>query len=69
MDVFCTIAIVWDVVRYSSVDVCIDVSEEPSDSIFRVGQLSGNDDDFPDNRGRTDVRNVAMLLRIGVSDI
>ena len=35
--------------RYSSVDVNIDVSEETADSVFRVGQLSGNDDDFPDN--------------------
>lgn len=45
LDIFCKTAIFWDVMRYSSVDVYIDVSEEPADSVFRVGQLSGNDDD------------------------
>jgi hypothetical protein len=54
--------------RYSSVDVYIDVSEEPADSVFRVGQLSWNYDDFPDTLGRADIRNVAVLFRIGVAD-
>jgi hypothetical protein len=52
--------------RYSLVAVYIDVSEEPADSIFLVGQLSGNDN-FPDNWGRTDVRNI-VLFRICVAD-
>jgi len=42
---FCKIALFWDVMRYSSMDMYIDASEEPADSVFRVGQLSGNDDD------------------------
>jgi hypothetical protein len=44
----------------------IDVSEGPADSIFLVGQLSGNDN-FLDKWGRTDIRNI-VLFRIGVAD-
>ena len=67
-DIFCKTALFWDVMRYSSVDVYMNVSEEPADSVFRVGQLSGNDYEFPDNWGRADVRNVAVPFRFGVAD-
>ena len=54
--------------RCCSMDVYTDVSEEPADSVFCVCQFSGNDDDFSDNWGRADIRNVAVRFRIGVAD-
>jgi hypothetical protein len=66
LDILRKTAIFWDVMRFNSMTVYIDVSEEPADSIFRVGQLSGNHN-FPDNWSRTDVRNIVQF-RIGVAE-